>query len=67
MRSLALFGNVFALALTLQSCARVEPGPAGPSVGVPAPEIDGTDLDGAPMRLSDYRGKVVVLSFWGDW
>ena len=27
----------------------------------------GEDLDGTPMKLSDYRGKVVVLDFWGDW
>jgi hypothetical protein len=24
-------------------------------------------LDGKPLRLSDYRGKVVVLDFWGHW
>ncbi len=35
--------------------------------GLPAPEIDGKDLDGVPFRLSDYRGKVVLLDFWGDW
>jgi peroxiredoxin len=36
-------------------------------VGDPAPEIGGEDLDGKPMKLSDFRGKVVVLDFWGDW
>jgi hypothetical protein len=36
-------------------------------VGAPAPEIDGKDLEGLPLRLSDYRGKVVFLKFWGDW
>jgi thiol-disulfide isomerase/thioredoxin len=36
-------------------------------VGVPAPEIEGEDLDGKPMKLSDYRGQAVVLSFWGSW
>lgn len=25
------------------------------------------DLNGKPMHLSDYRGKVVVLNFWGSW
>jgi hypothetical protein len=34
------------------------------TIGKPAPEIEGTDLDGQPMKLSDYRGKVVVLTFW---
>ncbi len=35
------------------------------SVGKPAPEIEGVDLDGKPMKLSDFRGKVVVLSIPG--
>lgn len=32
-----------------------------------APDIAGTDLDGVAFKLSDYRGKVVFLDFWGDW
>ena len=36
-------------------------------VGNLAPEIFGEDLDDEPFRLSDYRGKVVVVDFWGDW
>ncbi len=32
--------------------------------GMPAPEIEGKNLDGGPMRLSQFRGKVVLLSFW---
>jgi peroxiredoxin len=34
------------------------------TIGKPAPEIEGEDLDGQRMKLSDYRGKVVVLTFW---
>jgi thiol-disulfide isomerase/thioredoxin len=37
------------------------------AVGKPAPEIDGIDLEGKPLKLSDHRGKVVVLVFWGSW
>ncbi len=37
------------------------------SVGKPAPEIAAQDLDGVSFKLSDYRGKVVVLDFWGNW
>ncbi len=36
-------------------------------VGKMAPDIEGTDADGKKLRLSDYRGKVVVLDFWASW
>lgn len=36
-------------------------------VGMQAPDIVGTDLYGEELKLSDYRGKVVLLTFWGDW
>lgn len=36
-------------------------------IGMIAPEIVGEDLDGVKFKLSDYRGKVVVLDFWGFW
>jgi hypothetical protein len=36
-------------------------------VGTTAAETEGEDLDGRKFKLSDYRGKVVVLDFWGDW
>jgi RNA polymerase sigma factor (sigma-70 family) len=36
-------------------------------IGKPAPEINGVDFDGKPLKLSDYRGKVVALVFWGSW
>jgi hypothetical protein len=36
-------------------------------VGKVAPDIAGEDLDGVKFKLSDYRGKVVALDFWGDW
>lgn len=41
--------------------------PPAPAVGAMAPDIVGVDLDGAEFKLSDYRGKVVMLDFWGDW
>jgi hypothetical protein len=37
------------------------------AVGKPAPEIEGEDLADVSFKLSDYRGKVVMLDFWGDW
>ncbi|MEE2843363.1 MAG: TlpA disulfide reductase family protein [Planctomycetota bacterium] len=37
------------------------------SVGGVAPEITGKDIFGKPLKLSDFRGKIVLLDFWGDW
>ncbi len=37
------------------------------AIGREAPEIEGNDVDGVPFKLSDYRGKIVVLDFWGNW
>ena len=37
------------------------------TVGSVAPEITGTDFDKVDFKLSDYRGKVVMLDFWGQW
>ena len=34
------------------------------AVGKVAPDIVGEDQDGKPLKLSDYRGKVVLLDFW---
>ncbi len=32
-----------------------------------APEFTGTTLTGSKLSFSAYRGKVVVLNFWGSW
>jgi hypothetical protein len=37
------------------------------TIGKMAPDIEGEDIDGKKFKLSDYRGKVVVLDFWGHW
>ncbi len=34
------------------------------AVGRVAPDIEGRDQDGNKFKLSDYRGKVVLLDFW---
>jgi thiol-disulfide isomerase/thioredoxin len=36
-------------------------------IGAVVPELDGVGLDGKPLKLSDFRGKVVVLTFWATW
>ncbi len=37
------------------------------AIGKTAPDIVGKDADGVEFKLSDFRGKVVVLDFWGFW
>ncbi len=32
-----------------------------------APEFSLIDLNGKPHKLSDYRGKVVIINFWASW
>jgi peroxiredoxin len=36
-------------------------------VGQPLPDLILSDLDGKPHRLSDYRGRRVLLNFWASW
>jgi len=62
---LAVIAALLALLTTALQAASGAKG--GFEVGSIAPEISGKDLDGKPMKLSEFRGKVVVLDFWGFW
>ena len=33
----------------------------------PAPKLELNDVEGRALRLSDYKGKVVLLNFWATW
>lgn len=57
-----------AVAVLLVACAMPEP----PSVKAEkdrktAPDFALKDANGATVKLSDYRGKVVLLNFWATW
>ncbi|MGB8772332.1 MAG: TlpA disulfide reductase family protein [Candidatus Korobacteraceae bacterium] len=43
--------------------------PGGPSSAAHsvAPDFSLQDLDGQPLKLANYRGKVVLLDFWATW
>lgn len=64
--TLRSFLALVALAAVLAGCSRPR-APERVKVGRAAPEISGEDLNGQVFRLSDYRGKVVLLSFWANW
>jgi peroxiredoxin len=34
---------------------------------IPAPDFELMDTDGKLHRLSDYRGKTVIINFWATW
>jgi len=57
------------LAILVAGCTG--PYSASPKLGVyegdRAPELEGVDVSGKPLKLSDFRGKVVMLDFWGTW
>lgn len=36
-------------------------------VGMVAPDFEGKDAEGKTIRLSDFRGKAVLIDYWGFW
>ena len=46
---------------------RIKADPALALIGKPVPDFSATDLDGTPISLEQYRGKVVLLDFWAVW
>lgn len=51
--------------LAVVALAPPDGGDAGIARDAPAPEIAGETLDGAAFRLSDLRGRPVIVNFWG--
>ncbi|MCM3704946.1 MULTISPECIES: TlpA disulfide reductase family protein [Cytobacillus] len=41
--------------------------PIGLEKGNLAPDFQLTDMEGNPVKLSDYSGKAVLLNFWASW
>ena len=56
--------TVGALAVCLAACSRP---PKQASNLKPAPDFSLKDATGQTVKLSDFRGKVVLLNFWATW
>lgn len=41
--------------------------PSSTAIGAEAPELEFPNPDGKMMKLSDLRGKVVLIDFWASW
>ncbi|GAC1483599.1 MAG: redoxin domain-containing protein [Candidatus Dormibacteria bacterium] len=77
MRARLLAALVLAGALLVVVLARTQPevpaaihvsvASGSAQVGVAAPDFSSQRLDGAPVRLSHFRGKPVLLNFWATW
>ena len=60
-------GIIFACAAILICVSMLPPSLKAPKVDEPAPDFEAVDQDGVKFKLSDYRGKVTVVDFWGEW
>ena len=58
---------MFLVLALLASSVTAQDKKKGPQVGDKVPEISGPDTDGVVFKLSDYKGKVILIDFWGDW
>ena len=66
-RTSGVLASMLMFLVTAALAAAAPHNPRDLEIGKVAPDIQGEDVDGKAFKLSDYRGKVVVLDFWGDW
>lgn len=67
----AAFGSVFAIGLLVSACSSseqsVHAAVKAEKDRKTAPDFTLKDSNGTQVKLSDYRGKVVLLNFWATW
>ena len=67
MRRIVLLIVVIAIAVAVYEGARRHKGTAAGAKGAAAPPFSLTGIDGKPLALANYGGKVVLLNFWATW
>lgn len=55
---------IISACLSLSASRAIVEGYGGTPLGVPAPDFELSDQSGQAIRFSDYRGKIVVLTFF---
>jgi cytochrome c biogenesis protein CcmG/thiol:disulfide interchange protein DsbE len=60
MLGIAVAAVVFGIQLANQNQIQPQPGDTAPDFAL-------TTFDGQPLKLSDLRGKIVVVNFWASW
>lgn len=67
-RRALLYAGIGLLAVGLFAALLLTPGgEGGPRIGARAPDFRLMDLSGSPVRLSEFRGQVVLIDFWATW
>jgi thiol-disulfide isomerase/thioredoxin len=64
--ALLIFSMLISPALSVPAMAAM-PASVGVQAGQTAPDFTLKDLNGHPVTLSQFKGKVVVLNFWATW
>ncbi|MEO7724373.1 MAG: TlpA disulfide reductase family protein [Chthoniobacterales bacterium] len=54
-------------ALLFVFCLTTSAAPETPQTSMAAPDWQLKNLEGKPVKLSDFKGKVVLLNFWATW
>jgi peroxiredoxin len=67
LKRAVVLGSIIALAAVVLFAAAPSRSATPAAASAAAPDFALKDLDGKIVRLSDYRGKAVVLNFWATW
>ena len=65
--NLRFLGALALLVLLATACSSMKPVKAAKDERRPAPNFTLPDESGKPIRLSNFKGKVVLLDFWATW
>jgi len=59
--------GLIAVCLFVTTILSAQNAPIGTQIGLQAPEIAETGVNGEIIKLSDLRGKLVLIDFWASW